>query len=82
MKEEITVTKPVEVYQLIIAFLVLLGIVIGTAVNISARITALEVKQASDDAFKTEIRFTLDKIQQSQTEILIKLEGKENRGTK
>ena len=73
------VTKPVEVYQLIIAFLILLGIVIGTAVNINSRITALEVKQKQNDDFQTEIKGYFNKLQEGQTQMLIKLEGKENR---
>ena len=83
MREEINQnTKPVEVYQAVIAFLVLLSIVIATAVNISSRITALEIKQAGNEAFQVEMKLAIDKVIEGQTEILIKLEGKENRVAK
>lgn len=72
-------TRKVNVSQLVIAFCSLLVIIIGSVVNINSRITALEIKQVENENFRVEIKGYFDKINQGQTEILIKLENKKNR---
>jgi hypothetical protein len=82
MREEVEVqssTKKVQFYQLILAFLALLITIIVSVVNINSRITALEIKQQENEHFRVEIKNYFDKLNQGQTEILIKLENKTNR---
>jgi hypothetical protein len=83
MRDELQLqnTRPVEMYQVAIAFFMLLSVVIATAVSINNRITALEVKQNNDDMFRIEMKSYFDKLNSGQTEILIKLENKENRSS-
>lgn len=76
---EITKTRKVEVYQVVLTFISLLIVVIVAVSNINSRITALEISQAKNEQFQLEIKTYFDKLNDGQTEILIKLENKENR---
>lgn len=82
MRDEVEIhntSKKVELYQLIVAFLSLLTIVIVSVVNINSRITALEIKQIENENFRIEIKNYFNKLNEGQTEILIKLEHKTDR---
>lgn len=82
MRDEIEIqntSKKVELYQLIIAFISLLTIVIVSVVNINSRITALEIKQIENENFRIEIKNYFNKLNEGQTQILIELENKTNR---
>lgn len=82
MRDEIEIhntSKKVELYQLIVAFLSLLTIVIVSVVNINSRITALEIKQIENENFRIEIKNYFNKLNDGQTQILIQLEHKTDR---
>jgi hypothetical protein len=82
MRDEIEIqnrTKKVEFYQLIVAFLSLLTIIIISVVNINSRITALEIKQIENENFRIEIKNYFNKLSEGQTQILIQLENKTDR---
>ena len=76
---EITKTRKVEVYQVVLTFISLLIVVIVAVSNINSRITALEIKQTENEQFKLEIKEYFNKLNEGQTQILIQLENKENR---
>lgn len=78
MSETRTV-KNLELYQLIITALVVIGSMFATWVSINSRLSILETKQAADDQFRTEIRNSLKELSDGQTTILIKLEDKKNK---
>lgn len=82
MRDEIEIhhsSKKVEFYQLILAFLALLITIIVSVVNINSRITALEIKQQENEHFRVEIKNYFDKLNEGQTQILIRLENKTDR---
>lgn len=82
MRDELEIHNPprkVEVYQLILAFLSLLTIIIVSVVNINSRITALEIKQIENENFRIEIKKYFDQLHEGQTKILIQLENKTDR---
>ena len=79
MNETTREVKNLELYQLIISVLIVLGAVFGVWVNVNSRLSILETQQKSDDEFKVEIRECLNKLSDGQTAILIKLEDKQNR---
>jgi hypothetical protein len=72
-------SKNIQMYQVVIGFVMLLIVFIGAVIGINGRITALEIKQSSDDEFRKEVKEYFDELRVGQTEILIKLENKENR---
>lgn len=76
---EITKTRKVEVYQVVLTFISLLIVVIVAVSNINSRITALEIKQVENENFKIEMKDYFDKLQDGQTKILIQLENKQSR---
>ena len=78
MSETRTV-KNLELYQLIITALVVIGSMFATWVSINSRLSILETKQAADDQFRVEIRNSLKELSDGQTSILIKLEDKRNK---
>ena len=71
--------KNLELYQLIITALVVIGSMFATWVSINSRLSILETKQAADDQFRVEIRNSLKELSDGQTSILIKLEDKRNK---
>jgi hypothetical protein len=75
-------SKPVEIYQLVVASVMLLLVFIAAIIGTNERITSLEIKQINDDEYRKEVKEYFNKINASQTEILIKLENKENRANK
>lgn len=78
MSETTREVKNLELYQLIISVLIVLGAVFGVWVSVNSRLSILETQQKSDDAFRIEIRESLNKLSDGQTTILIKLEDKQN----
>ncbi len=77
-----TQVKNLELYQLIISVLIVLGAVFGAWVSVNSRLSILETQQKSDDQFRVEIRESLKELSDGQTTILIKLEDKQNRVNK
>jgi hypothetical protein len=75
-------SKNIQMYQVVIAFVMLLIVFIGAVIGINNRITALEIKQSNDDEFRQEVKGYFNAINDNQTEILIKLENKENRSNR
>lgn len=73
------IKRNVEVIELIMTALVVLGAIAATWVNINSRLSILETKQDSDEDFKIEMRTYFKELQEGQTEILIKLEDKQNK---
>lgn len=71
--------KTIPIYQLIIAFSSLLVVLIGSWVNMSTRITALEISQKSDDEFRIEMRSYFKELNDGQTKILVEMQNKKNR---
>ena len=71
--------KNIEVYQLVMSVLVVIGTIVSVWINVNSRLAILETKQNDDDSFRTEIRTSLKDIQDGQTQIRIELENKKNR---
>lgn len=71
--------KQIPVYQLILTLASLLIVMIASWVNISTRITALEISQVNSDRFIHEIRDSFKELNDGQTKIMIQLENKKNR---
>lgn len=71
--------KYIETYQLVISVMLVVGMMFGTWLNVTSRLSILETKQETDDQFRIEIRNSLKDLSTGQTEILIKLENKKNR---
>lgn len=72
-------TKYIETYQLAISVMIVVGMMFGTWLNVTSRLSILETKQETMDQFRIEIRNSLKDLSTGQTEILIKLENKKNR---
>jgi hypothetical protein len=72
-------TKHVELYQLVIAVILVLGSIAKTYVDMSSRISILESQRIADEKETSRMNITLEKLLDGQQEILIKLEGKKNR---
>ena len=66
--------KHVELYQLVIAVLIVLGSITKTYVDMNSRISILETKRIEDDIQTGRMYITLDKILDNQKDILIKVE--------
>jgi hypothetical protein len=79
MGETTREVKNLELYQLIISVLIVLGAVFGAWVSVNSRLSILETQQKSDEQFRVEIREILKDLSDKQTTILIKLEDKQNR---
>ena len=79
MSETTREVKNLELYQLIISVLIVLGAVFGAWVSVNSRLSILETQQKSDDEFRIEIRQSLKELSDGQTAILIKLEDKKNK---
>jgi hypothetical protein len=71
--------KHVELYQLVIAVILVLGSIAKTYVDMSSRISILESQRIADEKETSRMNITLEKLLDGQQEILIKLEGKKNR---
>jgi hypothetical protein len=71
--------KMISVSQLAISFFGLLVLIIGSWINISNRITALEISQKNDDQFRIEMRIYFKELNDGQTRILVELQNKKNR---
>jgi hypothetical protein len=71
--------KMISVSQLAISFFGLLVLIIGSWINISNRITALEISQKNDDQFRIEMRSYFKELNDGQTKILVELQNKKNR---
>jgi len=74
-----TNSRHVELYQLVIAVILVMGSIASSWVNINSRISILEAKREVDDAGTVRLHFVLDKILENQTKTLIELEKKQNR---
>ena len=71
--------KAIKASQLILSFCSLLIIIITAWVNISNRISILEIQQASNEEFKKEVRTYFKELSEGQTQILIEMQNKKNR---
>ena len=71
--------KHVELYQLVIAVILVMGSIAKTYVDMNSRISILETKRVTDDVQTEKLYTTLDKLLEQQTIILIKLESKQNK---
>ena len=76
------VKRNVEWIELIISILVLLGMIVTTWVSVNNRLAILETKQENDEGFKLEMRGYFKELSKGQTEILVKLQDKEDKETK
>ena len=63
--------KAIKASQLILSFCSLLIIIITAWVNISNRISILEIQQTSNEEFKKEVRTYFKELSEGQTQILI-----------
>ena len=66
--------KHVELYQLVIAVLIVLGSITKTYVDMNSRLSILETKRNEDDIQTGRMYMTLEKILDNQKDILIKVE--------
>lgn len=71
--------KAIKASQLILSFCSLLIIIITAWVNISNRISILEIQQTSNEEFKKEVRTYFKELSEGQTQILIEMQNKKNR---
>ena len=71
--------NPIQVWQLLVSFFILLGTIIYSWVQINIQIAVLETKVARYDNVIDNIEIELKKLNTSQTQILIELQNKKNR---
>lgn len=71
--------KNIEIYQLVISVLFVLGGIAGVWMNINSRLTIVETIQQNDANTTTEMKSTLKEISETQTKILIELQNKKNK---
>ena len=80
---ENTDPRKVELYQLILAVLICLGSMVSVYVLVIKDIETLKAQRKMDDEMtllnNTKINYTLEKILENQTRMMIQLESKQNR---
>lgn len=78
-----TTKNHVELYQLVIAVILVLGSTAKTYVDMNSRLAILESKRNMDDTqtliTNTKFNYALEKILDNQTKMMIQLESKQNR---
>ena len=71
--------KAIKLSQLLLAFFGLLVVIITAWVNMSNRVSVLEIQQQTNDEFKVEVRDYFKDLSDGQTKILVEMQNKKNR---
>lgn len=79
-KKEGTVLK-IELVQLFISVVVIVGAMFTTWVNLNSRLAIIETKQEEVNLKYVEINLALKELNAGQTKILIELQNKEDKPT-
>ena len=72
-------TKHIEVYQLIISVLIVLGSLFTTWLNVNSRLAIIETKEIGYENNLSEIKADTKHISEVQTQILIEMQNKKNK---